>query len=580
MEYIRIVNQFFKNDIKNTLTITFYVLVLSVLFFIPQKSYASDFEMSDYIVSANHSKFGREISVSASLDHVYENFQFFVNPSDPIDFNYTVIGCTNNCSSMLYSGYFYEFGIYTIQQCSERGYNILKIPSGNVMEGKYICVPDGHGIDPSNPPVEPDPDPDGILTPVAFDEFFCGRKEIKDKLTYAYYPFEQATDYSVRRSLDANQLSGSGALEIFSCPVTDDNLTGECSHDYMVEQARKYLPNVPSERVHCVESEKGGCVTYDVFAYCKSAIKQISTSDITPDSVDCRKTIYQFTGESGSDLSPLPENQCYEDLNQNHTFKEWCELQFDDSSYWVGANLEEYCDPAEQNTSEEKVEEDDECKITTESIDVGYTTTETSNQIIKDITKKIIVKDCDGNVISEKIVESQIVVDKEEILGDGSDIDQKPCVVGAYCPPNSGTNEGTGSGVGESEVGSGSGSGSVDVNFCKEGETNCDIEAFDPSDSWYTPIYPEGFSGVLNKHIESFNDVGGLGAFFASLNPFKPDGDFPELNLNFDFGIIDFGTIELDLENLPIGENGFNLIALLRMLILINVSIYAFRQVF
>ncbi|ANS86482.1 hypothetical protein VSVS12_02733 [Vibrio scophthalmi] len=587
MEHIKTIIQFFKNDKENSLINIFYASILVALFLIPSKSYA--YSNSDPILVA---KYSEDKIFLSWVDYQYDFYSGRYNDFDPAKFNpFSHIDneAPNFLIQLYYSGslkriyhsrYLTFHPDYTIKTCFDAGKKIIQVPSGLLNEGHYICSSWFGNIDGSeNPNPDPDPDPDGILTPIAFDEFFCGRKEIKDKLTYAYYPFEQAIDYSVRRALSAEQVTGSDALNIYLCPMTDSNPDGICTHDYMVEQARKYLSSVPAERVHCFTNDQGGCTTFEVFAYCKSAIKQISTSDITPDAVDCRKTIYQFTGESGSELSPLPEKYCYEDNNQDHTFKEWCELQFDDSSYWVGANLEEYCDPAGKDTSQEQVEEDGKCEITTESIDVGYTTTETSNQIIKDITKKIIVKDCDGNIISEKIIESQIIVDKEEILGDGSNTEQKPCVVGAYCPPNSGTNEGTGSGVGENEAGSGSGNGSG--NGSGTGTDWGDVGEVGDLTGWYVSKYPDGFQGVLNKHITAYNN-GPLGQFIASLNPFGDGGSFPKFVIDVKVGdIVDFGKHTIDLEKIPMGENRtINIIALIKSLLLIYASIYAFRQVF
>ncbi|EAS43490.1 hypothetical protein [Photobacterium profundum] len=571
MEYIKTIKQFFKNDIYNTLTMAFYVLVVSLLFIVPNKAYASDFQMTDYVIGYKDWRGGSHKSMhiyygdAHNKKHIVEPF---INTTSPFDFRHSG-GCDDSDSSCsiqtsIFGRGSYLHNSYTIQNCADSDLDILQIPTGYLYEGSYICTYKGYGIDPTNPNPEPD---NGIYTPEQFDEFFCGNSAIKDKLSYAYYEHSKVIDYSVRRSLGSSAVLGGDpnddTLNLYICG------SDGCTYEQLLEDARKVIKFLPEERFFAKSSDYGGYYDFEVFAYCKSAVKQVSTSDLTADtSVDCRKAIYQYTGESGSSLNSLPESSCYVDDNYDYTFKQWCEAQFDQGSYWLEGQLEEYCDPPAKQVSSEKVEKDDECKITTTVIDVGYNTSQVQDDVKKTIIKKIVVTDCTGKVISEEVIETEIDIDKGDIMGDGSDDgSDRPCVVGPYCPPTHGTGEGSGSGKGE---GSGSGSGSG-TDWGEAGTPDLD--------GWYTPIYTEGFQGVLNKHIQGFND-GGIGAFLASLNPFKKDGDFPELKLNFDFDIVDFGEHKIDLENLPIGENNFNLIELIRIILLMNASFYAFRQIF
>ncbi|ELA9385181.1 TPA: hypothetical protein ACMDV7_003021 [Vibrio parahaemolyticus] len=571
MEHIKTILRFFSYDLKNTLTVLIYGSFLFSLFVFAPRAHA--YNNSDFLVTFDpeYNKYApitnsKELMVLHDFYNAYgEHWGITVGS---IDYFYR----TND--HLVCNGPGYQEGAcygmaqmidkfmlstqYTIQDCFDLGYKVLQIPSGNLFEGKYMCTPDV-GESPDSPS-------DGIYTPEQFDEFFCGQPQIKDKLTYAYYPFSSAIDYRVRRALGSSAVLGGDpndeTLNIYIC-----NSDG-CSYEQLLEDARKVISFLPEERFFAKESQYGGYYDFEVFAYCKSAVKQISTSDLTADpAVDCRKAIYQYTGESGSSLTSPPDSFCYEDNEHDYSFKQWCEGQFSQDSYWLEGQLEEYCDPPAKTTSEEKVETSDTCEITTEIIDVAYNTDETRNDITKNIQKKIITKDCEGNVLDETVVDGSITIDKSEILGDGSsDSSERECVVGPYCPPNNGTSEGTGSGKGESEAGSSSENwGSV---------SDPDLQG------WYESKYPDGFSGVINKNLELFN-TGPFNAFLNSLNPFGEKGSFPTFDINLKVGnIVDFGQHSIDLQSIPMGENKtINLVALIKALLIIYASFYAFRQV-
>ncbi|MDK9734472.1 hypothetical protein KIN38_17230 [Vibrio sp. B511a] len=591
MEHIKIIIKFFRYDLKNTITILIYSLFLLSLFVFAPRAHAVDTDR--HLVVSMYPSFSSSycnqfpddrcyFSLEHSIESMYRHYAD-ANPTQP---KYEKPGAyswfeNNNILSVYadnsvtnhkydmdegtpywnhYNSHLWLSPVYTVSDCLAAGMNVQEIPSGYVFEGEYVCRIDDAGQNPDQPS-------DGIYTPEKFDEFFCGQPQIKDKLTYAYYPFSSAIDYRVRRALGSSAVLGGDpndeTLNIYICG------SDGCSYEQLLEDARKVISFLPEERFFAKESQYGGYYDFEVFAYCKSAVKQISISDLTSDTtVDCRKAIYQYTGESGASLTSPPDSFCYEDNEHDYSFKQWCEGQFSQDSYWLEGQLEEYCDPPAKTTSEEKVETSDTCEITTEIIDVAYNTDETRNDITKNIQKKIITKDCEGNVLDETVVDGSITIDKSEILGDGSsDSSERECVVGPYCPPNNGTSEGTGTGKGESEAGSSTGDnwGSV---------SDPDLEG------WYESKYPDGFSGVINKNLELYN-TGAFSDFLNSLNPFQDTGSFPILELDFDFGeVANFGRHSIDLESIPVSPTKtINLIALLKALLLIYASFYAFRQV-
>ena len=571
---------------KELLTCFAYVLFLACLFLFPAKSHA--YSNSDPIVTFINDRTNglpeSYVRKERLVLHDYLSKAYSISGEDTISidyFSYTPLKhlltiTKNGQTSSYYTNQYLDRYIisqqYTIQDCFDLDYKILQIPSGHTFEGHYICTP-YQGESPTEP-TEPD---NGIYTPEQFDEFFCGQSVIKDKLSYAYYDHSQVVDYGVRRALSSSAvLSGNpddDTLNLYICG------SDGCTYEQLLEDARSVISFLPEERFFAKQSLAGDYYDFEVFAYCKSAVKQVSTSDLTSDpSVDCRKAIYQYTGESGASLNSPPDTSCYVDDNYDYTFKQWCEAQFDEGSYWLEGQLEEYCDPPAKETSTEKIEKDDECKITTTVIDVGYNTSQVQDTVKKTIIKKIVVTDCTGEVISEEVIETEVDIGKGDIMGDGSDDgSDRPCVVGPYCPPTHGTGEGTGSGIGE---GSGSGSGSGNGSGSGSGTDWGEVGEVDDLTGWYVSQYPDGFQGVLNKHIDNYNN-GAIGAFISSLNPFGDGGSFPKFTIDLKVAdIVDFGKHTIDLERIPIGESrNLNVIALIKALLLIYASIYAFRQV-
>ncbi|MBM5031564.1 hypothetical protein HYO11_18720 [Vibrio parahaemolyticus] len=565
---VKTIIQFFKNDLKTTTTTLFYTILIALMFFYSNnaKAYSKD----DYVVSyyyqynhllsyadilKSHSGLINNVSVShfdstSSGYHIITNIEEGTSASDTA-FYY-------NSSTGYRSFRNYENNYYTIQDCEDAGYGILQIPSGFTYEGQYICVPtDLGGEEIEEPPV--------YYTPEEFDNWFCGQEQIKDKLSFAYYPLENAIDYRVRRSLTSANLSNSLGLSITICG-TD----GACSFEQMLESARGYVPFLPEERFFPKGSDLfEGYYDYEIFAYCEAKAVQISTTDLTADTTtDCRKVIYQYTGTSGDSLTDKPDEsaECYKDETYDYTFKQWCEAQFSQNDYWVEGQLEEYCDPPEKVVNEEEYSNNEgECLITTEILDVKYYTDESTEVVDKNIVKVIRVKDCEGNIISEEYFTTNTDFDKSEILGDGTT--ESSCVVGVNCPNTSGTGEGTGSGIGEGAGSGGSGSSS--------GYTR----PFGDTSSWWESTYNNDFGTVINKHLDTLQN-GEMGAFLNSLNPFSEGGNFPNFELDFDFGVVDFGQYSFDPTAIPISDTRtINIIALIKALLLIAASFYAFRQV-
>lgn len=554
----------------------FFTMLIISSFFISQKSHASEFVSGDTEIRSLYYN-GDILLVLADSSRSKWNcgIQLFQNSTvalrayrycDENDVPLSNENGSNSSFSVFYYGTFsYQSkGFHTAQDCYDRGLSLAQIPTGFPYEGDYICAPEGYGT------ISPEPDlSDKIHTPEQFDEWICGQDYIKNKLTYNYFPENEMIDYRVRRSLSAGQITGSDNLEIMICGDS------ECTFDKIVSKVREHISFAPEERIHGFQNEFGGYSNYEVFAYCKAAIKQKSTSDLTADlEVDCRKGIYQFTGESGSSLSNLPESSCYEEENRDYSFKQWCEAQFSEDVYWVEGQLEEYCDPPEKQVSEEKVDDGEVCEVTTEVLDVGYNTDQSRNDITKTIKKKVITKNCDGEIISEEIIESTITVDKTEIQGDGSDKpEDDECFVGPSCPPSKGTGEGTGEGAGESEAGSDSG-----TNWGSVTPSN-GAEIFDI----YTPVYTEdnALELIFNKHLGDLENSQ-INDLFNDMNPFSNsiNYDFPKFHLDLNSEDFEFGEYTIDLENFGILDTNINLISILKAVLLLIVAYYCIKEIF
>ncbi|MDI7854639.1 hypothetical protein [Vibrio parahaemolyticus] len=575
MEHIKIIIKFFRYDLKNTITILIYSLFLLSLFVFAPRAHAA-IDPTTPILSYRHVN-GDYFLNADMVFQKYTNEEFCGADffSDP-NYFYNTRLCDrttgeetrtwiNANSSYFYSGY------HTAQQCIDAGYLLLQVPTGFTHEGSYICSPlkgFGFGL---NGSTNPD-NPDSSITGEEFDAFYCSHK-FNNVMSFGYYTNEEISDHYVEISGYGKEWNITDAKVLpYKIYCGDDRHI--CSDEEMVEMANQVAP-VPESRINLIKDEFGENWGFSVFAYCENKLLQKSTVDLTADTnVDCRKGIFQITGNSGVQLAERPYSECYVDPNYDYSFAEWCSRQFDESNYWAEGTFEEYCDPPEKATSEEKVETSETCQVTTETIDVGYTTNESRDDITKTIKKKVITKDCEGNILDETIIDGSIIVDKSEILGDGSgsgsdgsDGSERDCVVGPYCPPKTGTSEGTGSGKGESEAGS-----STDDNWGSVSDP--DLEG------WYESKYPDGFSGVINKNLELYN-TGAFSDFLNSLNPFQDTGSFPILELDFDFGeVANFGRHSIDLESIPVSPTKtINLIALLKALLLIYASFYAFRQV-
>ncbi|PCJ23732.1 MAG: hypothetical protein COA94_08050 [Rickettsiales bacterium] len=90
---------------------------------------------------------------------------------------------------------------------------------------------------------------------------------------------------------------------------------------------------------------------------------------------------------------------------------------------------------------------------------------------------------------------------------------------------------------------------------------------------YWTPIYPDGFSGVLldfKKEIEKSKFMEFLDSF-----RFTNDGTVPVFTFNFDIGIHDFGIMSIDPDQFLPGVFGF-----LKVIVLISATLFAFRIVF
>lgn len=548
----------------------FFTMLIISSFFISQKSHALDVDFSQNIVVVNDGY--NVLSYAGKLEDSNHSTKYYKNIV--YDFPYFIFDIYNKSDDSYFSTIKKNSWVvsnYTMNDCFDSDYRVLAIPDGNIYQGMFVCSGNNIGLTKNQVlGISEETNPsDNIHTPQQFDEWICGQDYIKNKLTYNYFPDNQMIDYRVRRSLSSAQITKSGKLEIISCGDV------ECNFDKIVSKVREHISFAPEERIHGFQNEFGGYSNYEVFAYCKAAIKQKSTSDLTADlEVDCRKGIYQFTGESGSSLSNLPETSCYEEENRDYSFKQWCEAQFSENVYWVEGQLEEYCDPPEKQVSEEKIDDGEVCEVTTEVLDVGYNTDQSRNDITKTIKKKVITKNCDGEILSEEIIESTITVDKTEIQGDGSDKpEDDECFVGPSCPPSKGTGEGTGEGAGESEAGSDSG-----TNWGSVTPSN-GAEIFDV----YTPVYTEdnALELIFNKHLGNIENSQ-INDLFNDMNPFSNSSnyDFPKFHLDLNSEDFEFGEYTIDLENFGILDTNINLISILKAVLLLIVAYYCIKEIF
>lgn len=415
----------------------------------------------------------------------------------------------------------YENNYYTISDCKNAGYGILKIPSGFNYEGQYICVPTDLGGE----VIEEEPI---IMTPEAFDEFYCGNSNVVNEINYTYFTYDKITDYSVRKSLTSSQIeNGSDSLNIYICGVDTP-----CTYESFIDRARDHLANVPEERIFVKQDSLGNYYDYEIFAYCETTPVKLSAESILPET-DCRKVLYQITGSTGVNLTPLPEEVCYTNDNYEHTFKEWCQKSFPNGTYTTDG-FNEVCN----NEGVSKVTENPDGSKEIDEIDVNYETDETRDDITKEITEGTTTIDSDGNVqaciANCGDTTTTITIDKGIINTIGGD------------------GEGTGSGIGEGE------------NVGSYGEVS----------SFYESKYPDGLVGILENH---FNDMQGdnFNNIFNELNPFQDNSyTIPVYDINLNFGDgYNYGIYEIDLHNMF----GYDLIKLIRAMILLMTGIICIR---
>lgn len=435
----------------------------------------------------------------------------------------------------------------TLQNCLDSGFHLAKIPTGFSFEGRYLCVLNDRGEDVYIPePVDPiDPiDPNEILTPEAFDDYYCSTY-FDNESVYEYFYLEYSLLNEYSKTMYQDTFDVFGVTTIFTCPV------GGCSYELMLENARSVLPNLPEERFFPISSasDPQNYFSFNITPNCKITPIAMTNYDITDDEIDCRKVNYSISGHSGVGLSTVPENQCYfktdETGEPEKTFKKWCSDEFGQKKtnpYWTNG-FTESCTLSDQIV--EKIETSSDITTIYESYE--YTTDLNNQEVVKSVTRETFTEDKETGVItSNGPVTTTTNIDKSEIVNNYTINNQS----------NSGSNSSSNSSYTET------------------------VSSYGEAKSWIEPTFEGGFSGVLSKNNQEFQN-GELYLFIQGLNPFSTTGNFPTFKFNAKIGdIVDFGHYEIDFTQFQMADRTLNLISLFKMLLLISASIYAFRQIF
>lgn len=561
MEYLKLLIRFYRNDIKTTRTVLFYGLFLISLFIFAPR--ANAYNNSDFLVTFDP-EYNRYAPITNSKElmvlHDFYNAygEYWGITVGSIDYFYR----TND--HLVCNGPGYQEGAcygmaqmidkfmlstqYTIQDCFDLGYKVLQIPSGNLFEGKYMCTPDV-GESPTEEPEQPD----GILSPEAFDNFICSSYESEGLADSVFIEKSKITPYHFYLK-KSEYLLNNKEIRIVSCSDENGQET-DCTYDDVLNRARKLIPNLPEERFEGLSDDFGVYFSYNVFAYCKMIPKEISVEDITADEVDCRKVNYVGTSESGASLPHIPfeEDFCYVKTDENGepeiSFRQWCNGETGengDYKYWTDGKAESCDAPPEIK----EVVETPEKVITTVEDKVYETEADSDDVTITTTTEKTTEDKETGEISTTPPITITITVPKGDVTGGGNGNNS-----GGSSGPDLGTVIPVGGGV-------------EPFDFYEQ--------SYKPNAEGEDPLY-----WIFDKHFKSLENSP-IQNLFGNMNPFGTGNyDFPvfdiDLNVSED---LNFGHYTIDLQAVQIGDKTINLIAILRSVILLLVAFACVREIF